>query len=181
MMRFVENNWPMTEIGRPATSGTGPARFTLQIPFSIFPLGQFTELDGLSSGQRLPVPSEGQHASVERCDNDFYILRIEGLGTREEAEKALELSSVGLMHLAVEKEIAIGFASRQADLDEEVCSRDPELLKLLRLSREQFARERLPEWKRPDGTFTDGGVSSSHTAILPEHQRIWELARSDGT
>jgi hypothetical protein len=169
-----EEHWQMTEKGRPATSGMGPVRFTIHVPFSIFPLGQFRELEGLASGQWVPLPGEDKHTTVERCDDDLYILRVEGFGTRAEAEEFLDHVSVALLQISIDQDVAIQFSPRPAPTEEGAIGRNSEEARFLRTSRDQFAREAIPTWERPDGSVTDDGISASQTAILAEHQRIWE-------
>jgi hypothetical protein len=166
MNSFPSDRFPaMTAQGRPASYGKGPESYSIRIPFFIEPIGRFPELDGIDLLNRRALPIGTLQAVIERYPT-FYVLHMPGFQDRSSAESYLERAGVGLLRLAVDREMAIEFSPTPEALDTSKAN--------LRF-RESFAEQNMPSWRRSDGTFTDGAIFPHWTAIVPEHLRVWEI------
>jgi hypothetical protein len=145
--------------------GRGEESYTLRIVFYIAPKGVFPEVDKLEEQSELPIRLGNRVAYIYKSEH-FYLIRVPGFASAEEANVFLTWAKAALMAFTLKQRISIIFVDLL-----EVDTSDG-----LKRFREQPGRlEMYGDWlPREDGTFTDGGVYPHFTTIIPEHLRIVE-------
>jgi hypothetical protein len=153
-------------VGRPATEGTGPERYTIRFVLWIPENVMLDDLRDIEENSSTDIPISGKAAKFEKRHN-FWILRIEELDTLAAAEALANQVATGLIRLTARTGAAVAFSFPPSAI--------------IREPSNGFDRDNLDpinypnHWRpRQDGTRTDGGIFAHQTCILPEHERIWE-------
>jgi hypothetical protein len=160
-------------LGRAATKGDGPIRYSLRIP--VWP-GDNVRIEGIENlalGDAHETTIAGQKVLIEKRDL-FLILKMLDLPSIEAAEAMWSQLSIALIRLSAVTGAALQFSVPLA----KIARGDDQNIQF----REQIRESEYPiHWtRRSDRTRTDGGIFPQDACILPEHERIWEYPLSFG-
>jgi hypothetical protein len=154
-------------VGRPATDGKGPERYSVRFALWIPSNATLNGIEHLSENQSIAATVAGRNATLEKR-HDFVIFRITGVESYAAAQALANQVATGLIRFSAQKGMAIQFSFPPSEI---VRDRDQ-----LFDFRERLEPTNYPsDWiVRADGTRTDGGIFAHQTCILAEHERIWE-------
>lgn len=154
-------------LGRPATEGSGPIRYSLRVPVWPGENVQISEVENLTAGDVYKTRIASQNALIEKREH-FLVFKIQGLKSIAAAEDMWHQLSIALIRLSSSIGAALQFPIQQTEIAR---NDDPNIH-----FREQIKESEYPlNWtRRSDGTRTDGGIFPTGAYILPEHERIWE-------
>ncbi len=142
---------------RMASSGSGPERYTLQVPFQFGPTHSLTTTDTRHVAFR--------NLALEIVENqDVQLLRVTGFKAASEAEEIFPRLRGALLHLIVRKQLSL----RTARGMQVVQLKDPPVD--VRGNPNFGGLLESKGW-----THVDGYVDPSPTVIIPEHLRIMEF------
>jgi len=142
---------------RVASDGSGPERYTLQVPFQLGPGHTLTPAD-------VKAIVFGDH-KLEIVENQgIQLLRITGFETPEEAEAFFPRLRGALLRLIVKKRLSV----RSTRAIQKVRLHEPPVD-----VRGNPSFGDIAEWK--GWTHMDGLVDSSPAVVIPEHLRIMEI------
>jgi hypothetical protein len=154
-------------MGRAATQGIGPTRYTLRIP--VWPADNILVdgLEKLNVGDTTTANIAGQITTIEKREH-FLIFKMPDFTSIDTAKAFSAYLAIALIRLSAATGAALPFSSPLAD----IARRDDPNLRF----REQLQDSEYPShWtERADGTRTDGGIFATDACVLPEHERIWE-------
>jgi hypothetical protein len=157
----------LSMMGRAATQGVGPTRYTLRIPVWSEENVRVDGLERLDVGGTTSTNIAGQITIIEKREQ-FLIFKMPDFATIDAAKAMSANLAIALIRLSAETGAALSFPS---PLEEIARGDDPNL----RFREELQDSEYPSHWaKRVDGTRTDGGLFAIDACILPEHERIWE-------
>jgi hypothetical protein len=146
--------------GSRATLGSGPNEYTARIVFEI------SSLDHLKDDSGGSFDLVGYPARINRQDH-FYILRVEKLSTKDQAETLMRVIQGAMMELSAKNGLTLWLHP--------VLPVERNEIQMYARIRDGLAEQNHPEWsRRLEGGVTDGGVWPDQSCILAERERIWE-------
>jgi hypothetical protein len=160
-------------LGRAATKGDGPIRYSLRIPVWPGDNVRIEAIENLALGDAHETTIAGQKVQIEKRDH-FLILKMQDFPSIQAADAMWSHLSIALIRLSAVTGAALQFPVPLAKIAR---GDDPNIQ-----FREQIRESEYPIYwtRRSDGTRTDGGIFPQDACILPEHERIWEYSLSFG-